>query len=252
MIQYTTNQGGKVMEFLGIWLGSCITSFGIEIATSFRMFKDVADAGYKIDIERMDKITKILDPDSSKREFLTMLLPVFNIMHSSFKAIGYNNAKSILLDQLEVLDVLEEMSEIEKQEYQKRPTGLNAILVPLKSELRIAKSQLLIIIRPNFKSKIFYEIGENNDITILKVEGDALYFSLEDQKEIVFNELKEERVSNQSEIVEEPILEETKQETEVSMLDEQIEDLKRIKEDLLNKKDEENFKEEQTKVRKRK
>lgn len=243
------------MEFLGIWLGSCITSFGIEIATSFKMFKDVADAGYKIDIERMDKITKILDPDSSKREFLTMLLPVFNIMYSSFKAIGYNNAKSMLLDQLGVLDVLEEMSEIEKQEYQKRPTGLNAILVPLKSELRLAKSQLLIIIRPNFKSKIFYEIGENNDITILKVEGDALYLSLEDQKEIVFNELKEEQVINQSEIVEslkEPILEETKQEIEVSMLDEQIEDLKRIKEDLLNKKDEENFKEEQTKVRKRK
>ena len=243
------------MEFLGIWLGSCITSFGIEIATSFRMFKDVADAGYKIDIERMDKITKILDPDSSKREFLTMLLPVFNIMHSSFKAIDYNNAKSMLLDQLGVLDVLEEMSEIEKQEYQKKPTGLNAILVPLKSELRLAKSQLLIITRPNFKSKIFYEIGENNDITILKVEGDALYLSLEDQKEIVFNELKEEQVINQSEIVEslkEPILEETKQEIEVSMLDEQIEDLKHIKEDLLNKTDEENFKEEQTKVRKRK
>ncbi len=239
------------MEFLGIWLGSCITSFGIEIATSFRMFKDVADAGYKIDIDRMDKITKILDPDSSKREFLTMLLPVFNIMHSSFKAIDYNNAKSMLLDQLGVLDVLEEMSEIEKQEYQKKPTGLNAILVPLKSELRLAKSQLLIITRPNFKSKIFYEIGENNDITILKVEGDALYLSLEDQKEIVFNELnelKEEQVINQSEIVEslkEPILEETKQEIEVSMLDEQIED-------LLNKTDEENFKEEQTKVRKRK
>lgn len=239
------------MEFLGIWLGSCITSFGIEIATSFRMFKDVADAGYKIDIDRMDKIAKILDPDSSKREFLTMLLPVFNIMHSSFKAIDYNNAKSMLLDQLGVLDVLEEMSEIEKQEYQKKPTGLNAILVPLKSELRLAKSQLLIITRPNFKSKIFYEIGENNDITILKVEGDALYLSLEDQKEIVFNELnelKEEQVINQSEIVEslkEPILEETKQEIEVSMLDEQIED-------LLNKTDEENFKEEQTKVRKRK
>lgn len=239
------------MEFLGIWLGSCITSFGIEIATSFRMFKDVADAGYKIDIDRMDKIAKILDPDSSKREFLTMLLPVFNIMHSSFKAIDYNNAKSMLLDQLGVLDVLEEMSEIEKQEYQKKPTGLNAILVPLKSELRLAKSQLLIITRPNFKSKIFYEIGENNDITILKVEGDALYLSLEDQKEIVFNELnelKEEQVINQSEIVESlkaPILEETKQEIEVSMLDEQIED-------LLNKTDEENFKEEQTKVRKRK
>ena len=36
------------MEFLVFWLGTSIVSFGMEIANELRMFKDVADVGYKV------------------------------------------------------------------------------------------------------------------------------------------------------------------------------------------------------------
>ena len=55
------------------------------------------------------------------------------------KIIEYNNIRPMILDQLNIIDVLEEMSETEKTEYLKNPTGLNAVLILLKSEERLSE-----------------------------------------------------------------------------------------------------------------
>lgn len=44
------------MEFLALWLGTCVASFGMEITNELRMFKDAADAGYKIDVKRLSEL----------------------------------------------------------------------------------------------------------------------------------------------------------------------------------------------------
>lgn len=49
------------MEFLIIWIGTIIISFGMEIATDLRLFKDVADAGYKINLEKLSELQKQFD-----------------------------------------------------------------------------------------------------------------------------------------------------------------------------------------------
>ena len=54
------------MELLVLWLGTSITSFCMEMANELRMFKDVADAGYKIDIRRLSDLSKQLNPNASK------------------------------------------------------------------------------------------------------------------------------------------------------------------------------------------
>lgn len=107
------------MELLVLWLGTSITSFCMEMANELRMFKDVADAGYKIDIRRLSDLSKQLNPNASKATLLSMLIPIFNIMQVFQRTVQYNNARPMILDQLNVMDALEEMSEIEKQEYQK-------------------------------------------------------------------------------------------------------------------------------------
>ena len=68
------------MELLVLWLGTSITSFCMEMANELRMFKDVADAGYKIDIRRLSDLSKQLNPNASKATLLSMLIPIFNIM----------------------------------------------------------------------------------------------------------------------------------------------------------------------------
>ena len=179
------------MKIVVLWISTVAASFCIELTNELRMFKDVADAGYKINIDRLSDLSKKLNPDASKITLLSMLIPIFNIIQVFERITKYNNIRPMLLDQLSIIDALEEMSEIEKQEYQKRPTGLNAILVPFKLEVRIAKADSVKIENDNEKSEIFYEIGDSlDDITILKVAGDAYRLTGDEQKKKVIEAIK--------------------------------------------------------------
>lgn len=179
------------MELLVLWLGTSIASFCMEMANELRMFKDVADAGYKIDIRRLSDLSKQLNPNASKATLLSMLIPIFNIMQVFQRTVQYNNARPMILDQLNVMDALEEMSEIENQEYQKKPTGLNALLIPLKDEIRISKAASIKIETDTEKSEIFYEMDDSlENITILKVNGDASRLTVDEQKKKVIEAWK--------------------------------------------------------------
>lgn len=179
------------MKIVVLWISTVAASFCIELTNELRMFKDVADAGYKINIDRLSDLSKKLNPDASKITLLSMLIPIFNIIQVFERITKYNNIRPMLLDQLSIIDALEEMSEIEKQEYLKRPTGLNAILVPFKLEVRIAKADSVKIENDNEKSEIFYEIGDSlDDITILKVAGDAYRLTEAEQKKKVIEAIK--------------------------------------------------------------
>lgn len=179
------------MKIVVLWISTVAASFCIELTNELRMFKDVADAGYKINIDRLSDLSKKLNPDASKITLLSMLIPIFNIIHVFERITKYNNIRPMLLDQLSIIDALEEMSEIEKQEYLKKPTGLNAILVPFKLEVRIAKADSVKIENDNEKSEIFYEIGDSlDDITILKVAGDAYRLTEAEQKKKVIEAIK--------------------------------------------------------------
>lgn len=120
-----------------------------------------------------------------------MLIPIFNIMQVFQRAIQYNNSRTTILEQLNVMDALEEMSEIEKQEYLKKPTGLNALLIPLKIKKRISNADSIKIDFDNEKSEIFYEADDSFDnITILKVNGDASKLTVDEQKKKVVETLE--------------------------------------------------------------
>ncbi len=174
------------MEFLALWLGTCVASFGMEITNEMRMFKDAADAGYKIDVKRLSELGMQLNPNATKETLLSMLIPIFNVMQVFQRTIQYNNVRPMILDQLSVIDALEEMTESEKAEYLKNPTGLNALVVPLKSEIRLSKAISIKINDGNEHSEIYYEMGESlDDITILKVSGSASRLTVEEQKKRV-------------------------------------------------------------------
>lgn len=193
------------MEFLVLWLGTSVASFGMEIANELRMFKDVADAGYKVDVKRLSELEKQLNPNATKATFLSMLIPIFNLLRVFQKAIQYNNVRPMIIDQLRIIDALEEMSEIEKIEYLKNPTGLNALIVPLKSEIRLAQALTITINDDNEHNKIYYEIGESLDnITILKATGLASRLTIEEQKQIVIEAWKKllEEAPEKNEVIE--------------------------------------------------
>lgn len=102
------------------------------------------------------------------------------------RVIQYENARPMILDQLSVTGVLEEMSDYEKKEYSKRPTGLNALIVPLKAESKLSKATKVTINGVFGESVVYCEIGKtSHDINILSVSGPVSRLTVEEQKEKV-------------------------------------------------------------------
>ena len=179
------------MEFLVIWLTTVVASYSLDLANGLRMYKDVADNGYKINNKRLSKLGKQLNPNASKVTSLTRLIPMLNLIQVFQNVVQYNNIRPMVLDQLRVTDSLEEMSEIEKEEYSKNPTGLNAVIIPFKSEIRLANAEHITIQVENENSEIFYEVGDSlKDITILKVIGDASRLTVEEQKQKIIETMR--------------------------------------------------------------
>ena len=121
------------MEFLVLWLGTTAASFAMELANEFKIFKDAADAGYKIDTKRLSEFQKQLSPDATKITFLSMLIPLYNVMSVFQRVIQYENARPMILDQLSVTGVLEEMSDYEKKRIFKKTNRIKCTYCTIKS-----------------------------------------------------------------------------------------------------------------------
>ena len=50
------------------------------MANELRMFKDAADSGYRIDINRMSELSKQVNPEASNAILKSLLIPVLNIV----------------------------------------------------------------------------------------------------------------------------------------------------------------------------
>ncbi len=183
------------MEILVIWLGTVIASFGMEISHELRVFKDIADAGYKYNLKRVNELSELSENfsfDALKKTLISLLVIGYNIFYVFDKANKYNNARLMLLSQLDVAGVLEEMTDEEKKEYLKEPTGFNAIKIQIKSERKLKGVQTLEIEKKNEKGKIIYKFNDTyDDVTVLKATGTLSRLTEEEQKKRVMDSWKE-------------------------------------------------------------
>jgi len=168
------------MEIVLVYLSTVIMSFIFELDNGFTMFKDVADAGYKIDIDRMTEFTNKIKNSKNTNSLLRILIPFYNVFIAMQLRMQYNQQKFAMLDQLNVMDCIEEMTEAEKIEYAKKPTGLNAIMIPLKSSIQASKA---IKIEIKDEGTLWYIFDDKTkEIKIVKAEGPIAKLSLEEQK----------------------------------------------------------------------
>lgn len=171
-----------MLEFSIMWLITIISSFINNMSTGLRMFKDVADTGYKIDIEHLSEILNQINSEVTKKTWLEMLIPFYNLYKSFKIQIQYSQNRDVILQQLDTLRSVEEMSEWEKIEYSKKPTGLNAIIVKFKFEDKL--NTAIKIKLENNQGVIWYiDEEETKNIIILKAEGTVSGLSTEEQKQ---------------------------------------------------------------------
>lgn len=177
------------MKILIMWLGSVVASFFMEIGNELRMYKDAADAGYKVNNSKLLEMLGKGRESKPSLSTLFLLTPVINIMFVMKNTLDYNDRRDDLLTQLHVMGALDEMSDYEKSEYAKRPTGLNALLVPFKTMIKLRNANFIEIKDENgISSKIFFEFDKKSgDINVLEVSGPASKLSYDEQKESVLN-----------------------------------------------------------------
>lgn len=180
------------MEILVLWAGTSIASFCLELANELRMFKDAFDVGYKVDVQRLSELEIQMNSYEIKTTFLSMLIPIFNVIQVFQKTLEYNNVRPMILNQLSEIAVLEEMTEEEKKEYLKNPTALNALKVALKSKKRLEKAELIKFNDGDEDGEIYYKYEKSlENITILKVSGAASKLTVEEQKKKVIETWKD-------------------------------------------------------------
>ena len=104
----------------------------------FRMYKDVSDKGYKINIKN---ITNEIKPNKKKTNYkkLLLLLPVINIFVAANKVIKYNKVKPYLVDSLKSTSFIEKMNDEEKEYYKSNPTINTAVNVVVYSRYKEEK-----------------------------------------------------------------------------------------------------------------
>ena len=167
----------------------------MDLYTSLNMFKDVADAGYKIRYDKLRKAGEEMIPDARKISLLGMLIPFYNMYIQIDKQMKYNYARRFLLDELSIFDSIEEMSSEELEEYSKNPTGLKAVFIGIKSEVEKENEEKGIKITIKDKNSgeesIAYIRFIDNEIKILECSGDLLKYSEEERIKIIKEKLKE-------------------------------------------------------------
>lgn len=188
------------MEFLFMWVGSVIASGAMEVATTFRIMKDVADSGYKIDMKRISEFNNQVNLHASRMAITTMFIPVINMMQAMRHGMEYNNNRFMLIDQFATLDALEEMTEEEKREYQKKPTGFHALQIFATSEMRKDDASIMRIRKDGKECQIFFEKDPEEDITVLKVEGDFSLLRDADVREFLLEEAEKDSSTSEDQL----------------------------------------------------
>jgi len=125
------------MLILGAYVVTSIASIMIVKYNYFRMYKDVSDKGYKINIKN---ITNEIKPNKKKTNYKKLLLlPVINIFVAANKVIKYNKVKPYLVDSLKSTSFIERMNDEEKEYYKSNPTINTAVNVVVYSRYKEEK-----------------------------------------------------------------------------------------------------------------
>ena len=189
-----------------LYLGTVGLSLISVAKVDLKLLKNFADEGYKINFDKLNEVNHT--SDIKKKVLSNFFIPIWNLIYAFKTVENYQFSSQRLSDTLSLIDALEEMNAFEKMEYMKNPTGLNALLVPIKFEQRVNNAIKITIEDQNGTSDIYYDITSGTEkINILKVTGPLKDYSEEELQEIII-ESRQAVTSFISEVTEE-VLKET-------------------------------------------
>ena len=184
------------MNFLILWVLTIISSYGVVIYSSINLMKNVYDEGYKFNKEILkDFSNKMQDLPFNKIFKLSMLIPFYNLFTSFKIMLDYSQYLNRVLLGLKTLGIIEEMTEFEKQEYEKNPSIKTALI----SQSRLEKAMKITIKEELGESVAYVEVNDKEELDIIYATGPISRLSKEEQKAKVakiFKEMTKELVDS--------------------------------------------------------
>ncbi len=179
------------MQYLFMYLLTVLGSMVGETLLSVKMIKDIADAGYLIDREKLSESLKKLketsNVDLSLNNKIIKFIPIVNLLNLIKLYSDYDNARETIITQFSVMGALKEMTDEEKREYSKKPTGFKAIKIDINRELKLSAPTTSVLELEN--GKIWYEKSDRN-YNILKATGSAEDLSRFSQVNLIEDHIK--------------------------------------------------------------
>lgn len=185
------------MNFFHIWIATVVVSFIMQIKHKLEVYKDVADAGYILNSKKLEILNKEIDKDVDNLSKILInygiFVPFYNLFVAAIREDNYYKHTEEFIDELKESGVLEVMTDEEKEIYNKKKTGFNAIKIEKKKWLKLSKSHVVVF---ESKGAIWFDYKDEfeddidnfiNSIIILYAEGEVAELSSEEQKMLVYN-----------------------------------------------------------------
>lgn len=184
------------MNFLILWVLTIISSYGVVIYSSINLMKNVYDEGYKFNKEILkDFSNKMQDLPINKIFKLSMLIPFYNLFTSFKIMFDYSQYLNRVLLGLKTLGIIEEMTEFEKQEYEKNPSLKTGLI----SQSRLENAMKFTIKEELGESVAYVEVNDDEELDIIYSTGPISRLSKEEQKaklEKYFEESEKELIDS--------------------------------------------------------
>lgn len=167
------------MNFLILWILTILSSYGVMLYTSISLIKNIFDNGYKFITTNLKEYgDKAQDLPINKIFKLSMLIPFYNLFTSFKIMFNYSQYPNRILLELKTLGIIEEMTEFEKQEYEKNPSLKTGLI----SQSRLENAMKITIKEELGESVAYVEVNDDEELDIIYSTGPISRLSKEEQK----------------------------------------------------------------------
>lgn len=165
-----------------IYIITTLASIGLTTHQFLSLIKDVVDAGYIFDMEKIKEFSDN-EKNASPNLGIKLFWPIVNILWALYDTYMYSSYRDEILSGLNVFDVLRRVPDSLYQEYQKNPSALNALMTLIKDA---DNTHTIEIPGDEGKSIFKYNMPDDFDtLEILSVQGPAVNLPYYKQKELI-------------------------------------------------------------------
>jgi len=165
------------------WLATIILTYCMQFILTTRILKDIADEECTLNTDAEKQKLPIDENAKTKIKHIN-LIPVVNILNIMKTSAEYLTNRETILKQLDMIGYIRKMSEWERLEYNKKPTGFNAFKMPFKTKIQIQKS--IKLPTKEAEGNLWYINSENKDeYIIVYSDGIISNYSEQEQKRLI-------------------------------------------------------------------